>query len=150
MLTKGPARTAVQAYICHRPWINVCISGVNRALISCASALFLSIRDDFPQLAINQTSLKIQQQILSVSEHKSVQTSHLASLNRLPQPQSGVLHILTATCETSPVLSRDPWHFYLQRNKTFPEAAEGIPKRVNWKASQIPLLHYQSLPTVTD
>lgn len=75
--------------ICHGPWMNISSKTMNRPPTSCASALSLSINTGFPQLALKQKakqrSLKIQQQIWSVSVHVLVQASHPASLNRVPQ-----------------------------------------------------------------
>lgn len=47
--------------ICHIPWMSICSNAVNRALISCASALFLSINTVC--LQDKTKSLKIQHEI---------------------------------------------------------------------------------------
>lgn len=133
----------------HSPWRSICSTAVNRALFFCTTLLKLqyshspvcSTTKDTPKHPENPTTGLVCLRVW-VCADKSV-----PSLSRVPEPQPAILHTHALTWETSSLLSRDPSHSFPQANKTFPEE---IPEHVNWKISQIPLMHYQCLPTVTD
>lgn len=87
VVTKCPTRAAGLAWTSAGPWMNICSNALNRALISCASALYLSINTGFPQLVLKQ---KTKQKALKNPTTDLVCLSTWACAGKSPcQPEQG-------------------------------------------------------------